>query len=102
MDQIDSIRSMPDIAIFWALASMGLPFLFAVVNRAAWPSLLKWAVSAAGCLVASAAYFLISEEGFDGWTYRNWLTLGLWTIFGATVFYKLFRPAVKEVEVKTG
>lgn len=101
MEELDSLTRVPNIALYYGFVVIALPFVAGVINRTHWRPFTRWCVAAASCFVASAGYFVVKmiDQGDAGpWNTRHWLTFSLWIVVGAMALYKVFYPAVKDVE----
>jgi putative Mn2+ efflux pump MntP len=95
----DALLNMSPIAAYMAICAIVLPFVIGIINRSKWSSTARLACTVVVCVVASFGWFLFKGEIVP---VDKWLRLSLMIFLGATVMYKLFKPAVKEVEQATG
>jgi H+/Cl- antiporter ClcA len=104
-DAFQALKNVPTIVLYFGFVTQALPFVIATANRQAWSSFVKWCTTIVACFVAAAGYFVIDAIfGSDPhqWDTREWATFAMWVCAGTAIFYKLYKPAVKEVEGKTG
>lgn len=94
-----SILNMPTIAVYVGIIVVVGPLIIGIINRSRWSSTTKLAVTVGACIVFSAGWFFANGDIIP---VGKWVRLTLAIFFGATVMYKLIRPAVKEVEAATG
>ena len=80
--------------------AMAVPWEAASINRTDASSLVKWSVFAGVCVVAAAdTSFFEGNLRLDG---ENFIRSLLIVVTLAGVYYRLWMPAVKEVEHRTG
>ena len=101
MDDFARLSTLPTIAIYTAFAANLLPFLVAALTRSVWAPVTKW-LALVGVSFLASAVWVIGKNGFDDWSGRTWVSLGLWILAGAAVFYRLYREAVADVDARTG
>ena len=95
----DQLLNMSPIAVYMLLCGIVLPFAIAAINRCDWSSFAKLITTVVACTAASFGWFLFHGDVVP---VGKWIRLTLLVFAGATLFYKAFKPAVKEVEAKTG
>ena len=96
----NDFTNITNLAMWSALVAMVVPWVAASINRTDASSFVKWAVFAAVCVVAAAGTsFFEGNLRLDG---ENFIRSLLIVVTLAGVYYRLWMPAVKEVEQKTG
>jgi uncharacterized membrane protein len=95
---LDRLLQMDNQALYALVLAVGLPWVMAVVNRAAWPSTVKFALVAVACVLASAGWFVAQDE----WDTGDFFRMMLLVLIGATSIFKLWYHPIKEVEERTG
>lgn len=89
-----------NLDLWSALVAMGVPFAAATINRARWGSLAKWLGFALVCVLAAAGTaYQRGDVHLDGERFARSL-LVIATL--ATVYYRGWQGAVKEIEAATG
>lgn len=98
--QSPDFTNITNLAMWSALVAMAVPWVAASINRTDASSFVKWAVFASVCVVAAAGTsFFEGNLRLDG---ENFIRSLLIVVTLAGVYYRLWMPAVKEVEHKTG
>lgn len=97
-DEPPPLDALSNADLWGIFVGMAVPFVVAAINRVTWDSAWKWLTFFAASLIAAAGTVLVRDD-LDR---SNYLRTALLVLASATTFYLAWRPAIKDVEVKTG
>lgn len=92
------VDQLSDFALWGIVGGALSSVATAVINRSAWPSTVKLAVFFLVCTVVSAgdAYFLRSLD------FHHWSRALLIVVASGWASYQAAKPAIKQIEARTG
>lgn len=95
---MNELLDMNNEALFAIFAATAGPYAIAVINREAWPSLMKKAVQYVVCALLAVGW-LVATDKLD---LDNWFRLALVIAVGSTFWFRVNTTAIKAVESATG
>jgi hypothetical protein len=92
----DALFNMSNLALYTILIAALVTLMTSVVAQSHWSALAKQITCVVVSLVASGVYIVVQAD-----TWHQYVRMALLVIVGATLFFKLFEPGMRELNAKT-